>query len=192
MAEEIPNNFDARLIQEFNEQNFSFVDSREIVSNYSGSEQQIQNYKRKTFNDKIFNNFIVQNYGSFENYLRAKQINEASTIFDPRTDYRVDVKIVTKDQMLVSDHISVDEIIMELLSGVCTLFFLKKDGSSRRLTGTLESSYMPSSENDSRSSFFSPMAGNRIGVWDINEQSWKSFYISNLIKFIRDDTVGTE
>lgn len=192
MAEEIPNNFDARLIQEFNEQNFSFVDSREIVSNYSGSEQQIQNYKRKTFNDKIFNNFIVQNYGSFENYLRAKQINEASTIFDPRTDYRVDVKIVTKDQMLVSDHISVDEVIMELLSGVCTLFFIKKDGSSRRLTGTLESSYMPSSENNSRSSFFSPMAGNRIGVWDINEQSWKSFYISNLIKFIRDDTVGTE
>jgi len=192
MEEENLNNFDHRLIQEFNEQNFSFEESKEIVNNYSGSKKQIESYKKKSLNDRLYTNFIIQNYGSFENYLLIKNINEASTIFDPRVDFRVDVKIVTKDKMLVSDHISSDEVLLELLSGVCTLFFIKKNGSSRRLTGTLDSYYIPTSENITRSGFFSPLPGNRIGVWDLNEQKWKSFYISNLIKFIRDDTSGAE
>jgi hypothetical protein len=36
------------------------------------------------------------------------------------------------------------------------------------------------------------MAGDRIGVWDLNEQAWKSFYMSTVIKFVRDDTTDLE
>jgi hypothetical protein len=82
---------------------------------------------------------------------------------------------------------------MENLSGVCTIFFTKKtNGMTRRLTCTLNEQYMPTSEFSNRSNFFSPMGGDRIGVWDINEQAWKSFYMSSVFKFVRDDTVGNE
>jgi hypothetical protein len=36
------------------------------------------------------------------------------------------------------------------------------------------------------------MANGRIGVWDLNEQKWKSFYMGNVFRFVRDDSESLE
>jgi hypothetical protein len=36
------------------------------------------------------------------------------------------------------------------------------------------------------------MRGDRILIWDLNENGWKSFYMERVIKFVRDDTIGLE
>jgi hypothetical protein len=113
-------------------------------------------------------------------------------IFDPTTDYIVDVTIIKEDAFYKTNHISSQEIILENLSGVCSVWFTKKNGSTRRLNCTLDTKYMPGKEFNTRANFFSPMAGDRVGVWDINEQRWKSFYMNNVFKFVRDDTSGIE
>jgi hypothetical protein len=81
---------------------------------------------------------------------------------------------------------------MEALSGVCTVIFMKVDGSVGRITGTLDKAAMPTSQYENRSKFFSPLKGDRIVVWDINKQDWRSFYMERVIKFVRDDTIDLE
>jgi hypothetical protein len=81
---------------------------------------------------------------------------------------------------------------MENLSGVCSIWFLKRNGNTRRLNCTLSSLSIPSGEFDTRNKFFSPMANARVGVWDLNEQKWKSFYMGNVFRFIRDDSESLE
>lgn len=184
---------DLRLSDEFADSVLSKSDSKMIAGEYGGSAYQLETYKKIEMQDKLYQNFIKQGYGSFDNYLNQNKINQFSSLFDPMGDYRADVKIITNESAYVSDHISTQEVIMENLSGVCTIFFLKKgDGMARRLTCTLNEEYMPTSEYSRRSNFFSPMAGDRVGVWDVNEQKWKSFYMNTIFKFVRDDTIGTE
>jgi len=60
------------------------------------------------------------------------------------------------------------------------------------LTGTLQGSLIPNRQNDTRRYAFSPMRGDRILIWDLNENGWKSFYMERVIKFVRDDTIGLE
>ncbi len=184
---------DSRLSDEFSDSVLSKSDSRILAGEYGGSPYQLETYKKNIMRDNLYQNFVKQNYGSFENYLQQNKVNQFSSVYDPTNDFRADVKIITKDEAYTSDHISPQEVIMENLSGVCTIFFIKKtNGAARRITCTLSEEYMPTTEFSKRSSFFSPMSGNRIGVWDINEQAWKSFYMDSVFKFVRDDTVGNE
>ena len=81
---------------------------------------------------------------------------------------------------------------MEALSGVCTVVFMKVDGSVGRITGTLDRAAMPTSEYQTRMNFFSPLANDRVVMWDINKQGWRSFYMDKVIKFVRDDTIALE
>jgi hypothetical protein len=81
---------------------------------------------------------------------------------------------------------------MEALSGVCTVVFMKKDGSVGRITGTLDPEYIPQSESATRRQLFSPQRGDRVIMWDLNKQDWRSFYMDKVIKFVRDDTIGLE
>jgi hypothetical protein len=104
----------------------------------------------------------------------------------------MDVSIIKKDKVYKTDHISTQEVIMENLSGVCTVWFIKVNGSTRRLTCTLQADKIPESQDDVRYNFFSPLSNGRVGVWDINEQAWKSFYMRNVFKFVRDDSQSIE
>jgi hypothetical protein len=113
-------------------------------------------------------------------------------IFDPTVDYVIDVQIVTRDKSYRTDHISAEEVIMEALTGICTVIFMKVNGSVGRITGTLEKKAIPSRQYRVRSQLFSPQKGDRIIMWDINKQDWRSFYMERVIKFIRDDTIGLE
>jgi len=190
MAED-SNNFNLNFEQQMLNPNNMGVSK--IIAPYRGSSVKEQVYKNIEKNDAEYYKFIVKNYGSYENFLSEKHINDEASVFDPDSDYIIDTTIITKDSELKTDHVSSDEVLTEILSGICTVFFIKRtNGASRKLTCTLQSKYIPSTQKGIRQNFFSPMAGNRIGVWDLNEQAWKSFYMSTVIKFVRDDTTDLE
>jgi len=159
---------------------------------YSGSRLQKETYEKIQQNDLSYQQYINNTFGSYENYAQQKKLNQTISVFDPNIHYMADVTVVTDEVSYKTDHISPDEVIMEALSGICTVIFVKSNGEVRRITGTLEKSMIPTKELQTRSGFFSPMGGDRIGIWDINEQTWKSFYMSKLVKFVRDDTIGLE
>ena len=160
---------------------------------YRGSDLQKETYASLENDDLAYKQFITRTYGSYENYLAQNKINQDINVFDPLTDYIMDVTVITKDAAYKTDHISTQEVIMENLTGLCTVYFTKKsNGGSRRLTCTLQQNGIPTSQLNTRQNFFSPQKGDRVVVWDINAQGWKSFYMSSVIKFIRDDTTGSE
>jgi hypothetical protein len=159
---------------------------------YVGSPLQIGTYKKLESADNAYKQFIRQTYGSYENYLRMNRIDEAVSVYDPTRDYIMDVTVITENASYKSDHISTQEVIMEALSGVCTIVFMKNDGSVGRITGTLEKNMIPPSKNQTRTSLFFPQKNDRVILWDLNKQDWRSFYMDRVIKFVRDDTISVE
>jgi hypothetical protein len=188
--EENQQQFNQRLNQQISDPDN--LSAEKTINQYNGSDLQLQTYEALQNSDKLYQKFINRVYGSYENFIKMNRINDEVAIFDPTEDYHLDVSIVKKDSMFKSDHFSAQEVILESLSGVCTVWFVAKDGSTRRITGTLKPSFMPTKELRTRVSFFSPLPNDRIGIWDLNEQGWKSFYMSNVFKFVRDDTNSYE
>lgn len=189
MNEEV-NNFQQRIQTELNSPG-SFYQTK-IAKEYRSSVLQKQTYEALIKDDLMYQKFIIQNYGSYENFLQRNKLLQDITVFDPTVDYLLDVTVITEDAYFRTNHISTQELIMENLSGLCTVWFTKKNGSTRKLSCTLEKQYMPTKEYGVRSQFFSPISGDRVGVWDVNEQAWKSFYMSRVFKFVRNDTSGIE
>ena len=160
---------------------------------YDGSAYQIKTYENLESSDPLYARYISQTYGSYNNFLFTNQLVETqSPIFDPRYDRRVDVTIITKDKFYKSNHISAVEMIMEAMSGICTIDYIKKDGRPSKMIATLDKDKINSNKSSDRSKFFSPLPGERIVMWDTIKQEWSSFYMSNLIRFVRDDTIGIE
>lgn len=188
--EENQNNFEERLSSELNAPG-SFFNTKE-QKEYRSSPLQKETYERLQRNDILYQKFIIQTYGSYENFLQQSKIMQDINVYDPTIDYIMDVTVVTENAFFKTNHISSQEIIMENMSGLCSVWFTKQNGTARRLNCTLDSKYMPTKEYDIRSRFFSPLPNDRIGVWDVNQQKWKSFYMKNVFKFVRDDTSGVE
>jgi len=166
--------------------------AKSFAGEYTGSSLQKETYERLQQNDRFYQRFITENYGYYENYLTQKRVGQASSLFDPTIDFVMNVTVITKEHSYKSDHISSQEVIMEALSGVCTITFMKVDGSVGKIVGSLETDYIPPTEHLNRFKFFSPLAKNRIVMWDITKQGWRSFYMENVIKFVRDDTTDLE
>lgn len=159
---------------------------------YSGSKLQKETYQKLEREDAIYNQFIKNTYGSYENFLTQTKMFQDISVYDPTIDYVMDVTVITEEASYKTDHISSQEVIMEALSGVCTVVFMKVDGSIGRITGTLDKKAMPTSQYQTRTNFFTPLSGDRIVVWDINKQDWRSFYMDRVIRFVRDDTIALE
>jgi hypothetical protein len=170
---------------------YNFVTSKSVFD-YRSDSVRNDRYKAIEGQDDEFMTYIKKIYGDYETYLRKSKIKRDVNIFDPSVDFIIDVSVVKKDNVYKTDHISAAEVIMENLSGVCSIWFLKKNGNTRRLNCTLSSLSIPSGEFDTRNKFFSPMPNARVGVWDLNEQKWKSFYMGNVFRFVRDDSESLE
>jgi hypothetical protein len=191
MAEESNNAFNIELTKQLLDSNS--IGQNKLIAPYTGSSIQKESYNRIEKNDILYKLFIQKNYGSYENFLLAKRLLQDITIFDPSVDYIIDTTVITKDISYKTDHLSTQEVINENLSGVCTVYFTKKTtGTVRRLQCTLNENLVPNSQSAIRSNFFSAGRGDLVGVWDINIQAWRSFYMSSVIKFIRDDTTSIE
>lgn len=165
---------------------------RKFGGDYQGSEQQQTTYKNLENQDLLYKQYITQNFGTYENFLRQKKIQTSINVFDPTIHYMMDVTVITDEVAYKTDHISPDQLIMEALSGICTIQFLDKDNNAKRIVGTLDKKEIPSKELSVRANFFSPLRGDRIGIWDLNKQGWRSFYMNKAFRFVRDDTIGLE
>jgi len=169
---------------------YNFISAKSI-SDYESSLARRETYESVVEDDE-YKRYVVRQYGSYENFLKAKKIFQDVHVFDPNTDYILDVTVIKKDVAYKTDHMSAQEVILENLTGVCSVWFIKNDGSSKRLNCTLKKDLMPDVADDQRKSFFTPQRYDRIGVWDINEQKWKSFYMGRVFKFVRDDSIALE
>lgn len=186
MAEE--NNFE----QEFLSDSLSYESYKGESQIYSGSNYQLKTYDKLIDDDEVYRKYITSVYGSYENYKTLNRVFTKGSVFDPSTDYLMDVTVITEEEYFKTDHISASEVIMESLSGICSYNFIKKDGTTAKVNGTLSEQYIPSSQWQTRTNFFSPLANDRVVVWDINKQHWASFYMSKMFKFVRDDTTDIE
>lgn len=185
------------LDKQFTSESVSYQEYKGVIEKYSGSDEQIDGYSNIFFKDSQFKKYIIEKYGSIENYTIQKNLKLKSSVFNPLHDYVVDVTIITEENKFYkADHISVDEILLEALSGICTFYYTKVDNTSGKSTGTLDSDYIPDNQQENRSMMFSPLIsrirGPRVIIWDINKQRWNSFYMKNLIKFVRDETIDVE
>lgn len=154
-------------------------------------------YKRKKYEDlktkdTVFEHHILKKYGSYANYERETGMDVAESIFNPKTDFKIDVTIITKSKYYKTDHISSQELIREALYGVCTVDYQKTNGAVSRLVGTLYKKYILPSQIEERLNFFSPLPRNRIVLWNMIKQDWSSFYMPRVIRFVRDDTTDLE
>jgi hypothetical protein len=155
---------------------------------YLSSEYRKNKYKNITQKDVEFNKYLRGIYGSAENYLEMNNFLIENKIYDPTSDYLAEVEIITKDTFYKSSFISQTETVLELIDGVCTIDYFQKDGSIDRLIVSLSGAYVPQNELKTRLSAFAGLQGERVLVWNIVKKGWSSFYMSNMTRFIRDDT----
>lgn len=187
MAEE-----DTNLEKQFLSGSLSEESYRGKAEYYSGSSFQRTTYENLINQDSVYKQFIANTYGSYENFKTLNKVFQKGAVYDPTIDYMLDVTVITEDRYYKTDHISSSEIIFEAMSGICSFYFTKLDGSTTKVNGTLESKYISGAESERRQFFFSPLKNERIVVWDINKQKWSSFFMNNLFKFVRDDTIDIE
>jgi hypothetical protein len=109
----------SRLSKELNETDLFASKS---VLPYTGSNLQKATYESLQYKDRLYRQFITNTYGSYENFLNLNRMNLDINVFDPTRDYIMDVTVIKKDTAFKTDHISTQEVILENLSGICTVY----------------------------------------------------------------------
>lgn len=194
----INKNLSAEIIEDlessFLESNVSDISKREgkKEEDYLSSKYRAEKYKTITSKDVEFNKYLRGIYGSAENFLEMNNFLLENKIYNPETDYQAEVEIITSDTFYKSYFISQQETVLELLDGVCTVEYFQVDGNIDRLVCSLSEESVPGNEILTRLNSFAGLRGDRVLVWNIIKKGWSSFYMRNLIRFIRDDTSGIQ
>lgn len=160
--------------------------------NYLESNYRNEIYMSISKSDSDFNLYLKNLYGSVENFFEMNQDLVQNKTFNPNTDFHAEVVIITEENYYKSDFISTNEVILEMLNGICTVDYFQKDGNISRLNTTLSSKFIPYSQNDIRNSAFGGLYGRRILCWDLVKQKWASFYMRGMVRFVRDETSDLE
>lgn len=163
-----------------------------VGEEYWGSDYQKNIYNEFSIKDKLYERFILQRYGSYQNFQFLTRSGDSENVFDPYTDYKMDVTIITKNKFYKTDHISPTELIRESMYGICTIDYLKVNGQADKIIGTLYKKYINPANVEERTNFFFPLPGNRICLWNTVKQGWSSFFMNRVIRFVRDDSTGIE
>ena len=83
--------------------------------------------------------------------------------------------------------ITKEEMLESLQSSVNMVTFTKKDGTIRDMKCTLVSSYLPVKEevasNSTTKSPRTPSSTDSISVYDIENNGWRAFNLSNVISY---------
>ena len=191
MAEENEKELEKSFLEsDLNDPSYSLAPGK--IKDYVTSEYKSELYKNLTKEDEEFQKYIKNTYGSEENYFKFINSLSESRIYDPETDYFADVLIKTKDQAYKSEFISFHEVVMELLSGICVIEYTRVNGNSDKIVGSLSSKHIPDSEADTRLYGFGGLGRGRVLIWDTIKGGWSSFYMPNVIRFVRDETSGLE
>lgn len=78
------------------------------------------------------------------------------------------------------------EILLALQESICSITFIKADGSERVMQCTLMESHLPVRDEVSVKTKRTPTPTN-ITVWDLEKSAWRSFNIKNLIRWKREN-----
>lgn len=76
-----------------------------------------------------------------------------------------------------------EDVQTSLRTGLCNIAFLKKDGSTRQMTCTLNENHIPQSPKSERSATVTDTEDSPLRVYDTVSQGWRSFYVNTLTKF---------
>lgn len=163
-----------------------------LPKDYIKSELRKDKYQNLAKDDDDFSGFLKTKYGSIKTFFELNEQLVEERIFNPLTDYPIEVEIITKEQYLKTNFISSSEMFLETLDGVATIQYLKKNGNASQIVGTLKKSLIPSSQYETRDKVFSYFGGQRILVWDLIKQDWSSFYVPLVRRFVRDDTTDLQ
>lgn len=82
-----------------------------------------------------------------------------------------------------------ESIQSALRSYVCSVFFVKKDGSHRLMKCTLLPEKLPARVSSSTSTSVSPETAEKaypdiLSVFDIEKQAWRSFHVSSVFGLV--------
>lgn len=189
-SEEAQENLKSSLEEEF--LNSTLTDETYIgkgeSKDYYSSKYRLEKYKNLINDDNEYNLYLRNLYGNPDTFLEIKGNLVENRTYDPITDYNVEVGIITEDTYYKGSFISYDEVILELLSGTCTIDFIKVNGLAGMIVGTLSNDKIPSSQQGIRLASFGGLGGGRILVWNLIKSKWSSFYMSNLRRFMSDET----
>jgi len=158
------------------------------AKDYYSSKYRLEKYKSLINDDNEYNLYLRNLYGNANTFLETKTNLIENRNYDPLTDFVVEVGIITEDTYYKGSFISYDEVILELLNGTCTIDFIKVNGLAGMIVGTLSKDKIPSSQGDVRLASFAGLGGGRILVWNLLKGKWSSFYMSNLRRFMSDET----
>ena len=158
------------------------------AKDYYSSKYRLEKYKSLINDDNEYNLYLRNLYGNANTFLETKTNLIENRNYDPLTDYVVEVGIITEDSYYKGSFISYDEVILELLNGTCTIDFIRVNGLAGMIVGTLSKDKIPSSQGDVRLASFAGLGGGRILVWNLLKGKWSSFYMSNLRRFMSDET----
>lgn len=184
--------FEMDLLNTFLSTQLTYKQKLGAPKNYFEADARVNTYKKISEDDEKFSEYIKSKYGTLENFLMINQKQGQNRVYDPESDYDVEVEIITEDQYFTSDFISSSELFLEVLGGVSTVQYFKKNGQITQTVGTLKKSLIPSSEYETRDKAFAFYGSPRILIWDVVKQDWASFYMTNVRRFIRDDTTALQ
>jgi hypothetical protein len=187
-------NFEQEILNKFLQGDLNSLSYQKQLSetDYNSSNYRKEKYKNMPENDKEFADYIKRTYGSVSSFFDFRQDLIQDKLYDPSSDYLAEVVVITDEEYYKSGFISPTEVFFEILKGIATIEYFKMDGRAAKIVGTLEEGLRPSSQQNTRANAFSFIGSRRILVWDLQKQGWSSFYMSNLRRFIKDDTYGLE
>jgi hypothetical protein len=187
-------NFEQEILNKFLQGDLNSLSYQKQLSetDYNSSNYRKEKYKNIPENDKEFADYIKRTYGSVSSFFDFRQDLIQDKLYDPSSDYLAEVVVITDEEYYKSGFISPTEVFFEILKGIATIEYFKMDGRAAKIVGTLEEGLIPSSQQNTRANACSFIGAKRILVWDLQKQGWSSFYMSNLRRFIKDDTYGLE
>jgi hypothetical protein len=80
-----------------------------------------------------------------------------------------------------------EEMIKELRTNICTVIFIKADGSERHMECTLMPAFIPEYKEDYKVS--SVINLDVIKVYDLESQGWRSFRVDRIKEFNTNEVV---
>jgi len=178
----------SELLNSFLQSDFNSPSYRGPAKDYMQSEERKNKYEELTKEDDSLSEFLRSVYGSSETFFEFNKDLQSARIFSPGVDFNIEVEIVTKNDYYKSNFISSSEMFFEILGGVCTVQYYKTDGRADQMVVTLKRELVPSSQHGTRLDAFQSLGKNRLLVWNLQKEKWASFYVQNVVRFVRDDT----
>ena len=98
--------FELDLLNTFLDTNVSYSSYRGPAEDYIKSELRKEKYEKVSEEDDAFSDYLKAKYGSVEMFFEMNEQLRQQRIYNPLSDYDIEVEIITKEQFLKTNFIS--------------------------------------------------------------------------------------